>query len=388
MKRAILILAVSIIASGCRDDSERSSATPAVEYSNAAGIDAKVANYTNADWLYQNYFGEYGLPVELKSLMLPELQMIANGFALQLARGEDVQASISHLDQAMQMLHYSGQFGLSLQQMEYEYTEGAYDRQDASVAEVPPEGEVTVVLDDETRANLAEAERLDAEYARQQEELVQEFSLPYALPDRTDKYVTYSPAMKSSGTKNTKPNTGSSGRQHQIKKWDWWEGDVAWTNGAGGVGHMGIVDTNQTGYGSSYYFDGQDHPDWQHEGWGSHVHEPRVIDANTGPGVSMHRDIDVWANKYSRVEGLTYTQWKRYDWNRSLAVRYAINLIGVPYNWVFWNKKTTDKTYCSQLIWQAYKDQGVDLDRDGGLIVWPEDIRSHRNILRFNASSI
>lgn len=41
-----------------------------------------MAKYTNAGWLYQNYFGEFNLPPSFKEQIKVELQMVANGFAL------------------------------------------------------------------------------------------------------------------------------------------------------------------------------------------------------------------------------------------------------------------------------------------------------------------
>ena len=86
-------------------------------------------------------------------------------------------------------------------------------------------------------------------------------------------------------------------------------------------------------------------------------------------------------------------------------------MVGKPYNGTFMNKKSPESAYCSQLIWQAYYTQSnragtwrdwglqngggavhgafrnrVDLDSDGGPIVWPNDILNHIDILQFNAS--
>ena len=61
------------------------------------------------------------------------------------------------------------------------------------------------------------------------------------------------------------------------------------------------------------------------------------------------------------------------------AADYAYNhLLKRPYNWVWWNNKTSNTTTlnCSQLVWYAYKyATGVDLDTNGGAAVYPRDIR-------------
>jgi hypothetical protein len=49
---------------------------------------------TNADWLYQNYLGEYGLPAEVKPLLMRDMRRLANGFAVQLATGRDAKEKL------------------------------------------------------------------------------------------------------------------------------------------------------------------------------------------------------------------------------------------------------------------------------------------------------
>ncbi len=60
---------------------------------------------------------------------------------------------------------------------------------------------------------------------------------------------------------------------------------------------------------------------------------------------------------------------------------YALNnLVDIPYS-IFAGIMKKDKTdednpssHCSHIVWQAYKSQDVDIDRDGGMIVTPRDI--------------
>lgn len=46
----------------------------------------------------------------------------------------------------------------------------------------------------------------------------------------------------------------------------------------------------------------------------------------------------------------------------SSAASWAEKQVGKPYNWNFFNKTTTSKFYCSQLVWLAWKAQGVDTE--------------------------
>lgn len=63
---------------------------------------------------------------------------------------------------------------------------------------------------------------------------------------------------------------------------------------------------------------------------------------------------------------------------KSQVVAYAVdNLIGLTYDvtaGVLTNKNTVSRTQCSHLVWYAYKQLGIDLDSNGGLVVTPKDI--------------
>jgi uncharacterized protein YycO len=70
--------------------------------------------------------------------------------------------------------------------------------------------------------------------------------------------------------------------------------------------------------------------------------------------------------------------WSAPDWailrtksdggKRDAAVTYAKAQEGKKYNWIYPDKWTTDKFYCSQLVWRAYQKQGTDLDSNRGAI--------------------
>ncbi len=61
-----------------------------------------------------------------------------------------------------------------------------------------------------------------------------------------------------------------------------------------------------------------------------------------------------------RVNGSTTT-------SRQNAVNKAISIVNTrprpPYNWFFLNKFTTGSYYCSQLVWRAWMDAGINIDR-------------------------
>lgn len=57
------------------------------------------------------------------------------------------------------------------------------------------------------------------------------------------------------------------------------------------------------------------------------------------------------------------------------------NLVGIPYDLftgIFSKKDKTGEekpaSHCSHIVWQAYKSQGADIDKNGGLLVTPRDV--------------
>jgi len=56
------------------------------------------------------------------------------------------------------------------------------------------------------------------------------------------------------------------------------------------------------------------------------------------------------------------------DSDKRAAVTYAADQDPKKYNWIFPDKWTEDKFYCSQLVWRSYEKQGVDLDSNQGAL--------------------
>lgn len=337
--RKLLSVSLTVVISasfyGCGGGGTSSLPTPFVEYGDDIEANRELKNYTNADWLFQNYFGGYGLPEEIKEDLLPGIKMVVNGFALQFSKGEDVGSSISQLHTKMQFFAFSGQLAGSVQQMLSDYDAGFYEKSNVEKKE-SAQPLFTKQISEVAQFNIRKAKNLDEQYACEQEKLVKDHNLPYPLTGFATKYITNIMSLGKGGG-NTKKHSG-------IDRWNWWEADFTWVNGAAGV--------------------------------------------------MRHRNgLDSWANKggWSRVEGHYYTRWGGSDSRRRGAVRFADYKIGAPYNWAFWQgKRQTTSAYCSQLIWQSYDSQGVDIDRDRdrGAYVFPDDIRRHGNVTRFNASSI
>ena len=60
------------------------------------------------------------------------------------------------------------------------------------------------------------------------------------------------------------------------------------------------------------------------------------------------------------------------------AIDYAMAQIGKPFDYTattsFPVKFNEDNLFCTELVWRAYKEAGIDLDADGGFFVYPDDI--------------
>lgn len=84
-----------------------------------------------------------------------------------------------------------------------------------------------------------------------------------------------------------------------------------------------------------------------------------------------------WRRKGSllyRPVGATISQYKK-------AASYAESKVGKPYNWNFFDKKTTNSFYCSQLVWLAWLDAGIDIEKGSfpNGVVSPADLANSSN---------
>ncbi|MGW0020931.1 hypothetical protein ACWDUD_21640 [Rhodococcus sp. NPDC003382] len=91
-----------------------------------------------------------------------------------------------------------------------------------------------------------------------------------------------------------------------------------------------------------------------------------IIDNTTGGGRIMKSPEMFWVDTSSSM--------------RQSAIDFALSKIGLGYNAQFWSNKVVDAVAynCSALVWAAFygpSNGAVDLDADGGLGVWPLDIK-------------
>ncbi len=295
LRWAIILLVLTSV-SACGAGGKEEAQAPKIEYAQSVSVaDGTLADYMNADWLYQNYLGEYGLPAEVKPLFIPELQMLANGFALQFKRGEDVQLSVKQFHQGVMMLNASGQMAQFFMQVNQDPAGfvksatgqgGALRAPPVNSAIAPPSlSAADQVMIDNAKLRMAKE-------AAEWERVRKEYALPYELPGRVEKWFIYSPAMK--GGKNSGGSAGGGGRpvllpaapKFNLNNWGGWNGDFMFLGGGNPFGHVAMVDL---GF------------------WGD---EFSVIEAQTNAGVRKEYSVNAWASGYSYVEGYhPYISW-------------------------------------------------------------------------------
>lgn len=380
LKTWSLLLLLPIIGScGGGSSSARVSPAPTIEYAKTVSAGAgTMADYMDADWIYQNYLGEYGLPAEVKQYFLPELQMLANGFALQFKRGDDVKTSVAQFHQGVMMMHANGEMAQFFAQVNQDPVQfiKSVTGQDNALRPPSADSQYPAPILNANELAAIEKARLHAEQkAAEWERVRKEYDLPYALPERVEKWFIYSPAMKGKGSTPVPAPI-----MHNLSQWTWVHGDFVYFDGGSlnPFGHVALMDM------------------WVVPG--------TAIEAQTDSGVQrvFTNRIEPWANQYHYAEGhrmrLYWSPVMQSNWSqlcnpftgtcttswywgyppetkqRMGAVTHAANRIGQKYNWMFLNKTSSTSTYCSQLVWQAYYQQGIDLDFDQGPAVFPRDL--------------
>lgn len=123
-----------------------------------------------------------------------------------------------------------------------------------------------------------------------------------------------------------------------------------------------------------------------------HGHAALVTDAERGAAmeammigtVSAQTSVDSWGSYATLMVLGPKTKAEQTKKALNFAGR---NLLHVPYHLFagFMNKDKSNVvpvnyTYCSHLVWQAYKATGLDLDTDGGWLVSPCDISASSDL--------
>lgn len=105
-----------------------------------------------------------------------------------------------------------------------------------------------------------------------------------------------------------------------------------------------------------------------------HRWETHVYEALKGEVSKVNRLDRLW-NDNTSPQRWMYVPKYSYDFRRN-AANQGDKYLGKPYE-INMDKYGTDKFYCSKLNWRQFYDVGVDLDVDGGPMVFPYDIYNH-----------
>lgn len=385
-KLCALIL-ISIAVTSCGGESDSNGNQPKVTYSDRVAAGA-IENYMNADWLFQNYLGDYGVPEQVKPQFLPALKLLANGFALQLKTGQDVKTNIEQVHAMFLQYIASGegtQFFAQLQARADDPAAREVTRKIESDDSFNPYF-VEPVISPEDQAAIAAAKLRDEAERVEIQRIIREYGLPYHIEETPEQWFIYSPAMKGGGKGGGGGGDSQPSTHGDIRTWGWRRGDMVWTNGTGSIpgvpGHNAIV-------------------------WGERT-EVYLIDANTDVGVSMATNIQKWFDRYSEVRALTprlnwsldeYNCYVNYgaghcrkdSWQRINAWWFADRQRGKPYNWNFSNPRDTARFYCSSLLWNAYASVGFNILSPWSLgpsgMITPNQIRDSSVISAFRIST-
>lgn len=381
----IAALLVCAYLSGCGDGS--SSPTSKVEYSDKVAV-GTIENYTNADWLYQNYFGDYGLSENVKPMFIPALQMLANGFVMQLKTGQDVRSNTEQVHALFLQYSASGQAATFFAQIQNEESISLFN-QTKQVEFQSSENFQEPIISEEDRKEIEEAKKRDLDEEKIIKELAEKYQLPYKINDYKEQWFIYSPTMKGGGKGGGYTSGGSAPKSHKnVYGWGWRRGDVVWVNGEGSItgvpGHNAII-------------------------WGEGT-EVYLNDANTDVGVARKDNVQAWMDKYTEVRALTprlnwsqnefncyYNYGSAYgctadSWKRMQAWWYTQDKMGYPYNWNFTNPRDTSKFYCSSLIWNAYNSVEYNVIAPWSLgsygIITPSQLRDSAALITFKVSKL
>ena len=367
-----------------------------IEYSDkvAAGT---IANYTDANWLFQNYLGDYGVPEQVKLQFMPALKLLANGFDLQLKTGLDVKGNIEQVHSMFLYYQSSGdatKFFAPLQNASATATAiataTATATSDTVQVEVPTNPNfVEPVISAEDQTAIRAAKQRDAAERAEIQSIAQQYGLPYRIDGIPEQWFIYSSTMKGGG-KGGGGGSGGGGNQPKthsdVRYWGWRRGDMVWVNGSsisGVPGHNAIV-------------------------WGEGT-EVGLIDSNTDVGVSYTRNLQGWFERYTEVRALTprlnwsldeFNCYNNYggaygcakdSWQRINAWWFAYEKQGYPYNWNFTNPRDTSQFYCSSLLWNAYNSVGYNVIAPWGLgyytIITPSMIRDSGVVITYKVST-
>jgi hypothetical protein len=394
--------------------------------------DYKVENFTNANWLYQNYFGEYGLPQEFQSMIDIELKRLANGMALSQAYGDDMQEQMSKFDRTMKLFMQTT--GIKEQIMSLKQD---LENESINLENFPPAvddnltiQETQLIANDKdiSQEIINQSAEDDKEFAvliEKEKQLVKDHNLPYKLDGEYIKIMNPEDVIhemdKWSDARDgaieivesvvntvygvityvwefTSSCIAGRSKHEDIGNWNWWDGDIIYartydlTNGIAdsnrGIlhmfsgGHIGLVLRSEGNTVADL-----DNPNIENKV------KYKIFESHPGVDDGTHTETAwgtwrEWTNSkerdYDKIQAYYNKAWGKHNSKRARVRDFALDKIGKKYS-IFTGRYSTSKYYCSKLVWQAYKSQGKRLN-EGGSVIRPDAIIRTSGLGRFQHS--
>ncbi len=130
---------------------------------------------------------------------------------------------------------------------------------------------------------------------------------------------------------------------------------------------------------------------WSQGGYWDHVAiyvedpYPSVVEATYNLGISQTPVAEFVARDLPAdvsVRRLKYTPHR--DQIIRAVVEYALAQVGQPFDYAATAtlpfKMNESNLHCAEVAWRSYKAAGIDLDSNGGLLVYPDDIYFHSKL--------
>ncbi|MBW2184929.1 MAG: hypothetical protein JRG71_00580 [Deltaproteobacteria bacterium] len=299
----------------------------------------------DADDMYSVYFSEYKLNEAAQGEVMTELKLLANYLRYQQLHGDNFPKLIATLQ------HFS----------EQQLADTTFRSEMASVKRLT-KGRHTPFNGDSILLRKSGFSSGFTAFLEKQQQLVNEYHLPYFLPNSALQLVNLHGLQHTKERLNhteialsSPPKPHRAQRMSQLKGADWHSGDIL-------LAHNRTDTDTLQGY-------------YNHAGIYSEQYQC-IIDAapamaNFSGGVRKS-DWSYWADNYT---DFTILRFSTLPTNQQQCVEaYVLTKLDEPYNLCTYKKNATSGWYCSKLIYLAYLSVGIDLDIKRGITILPDEL--------------
>jgi hypothetical protein len=381
---ALTSLCVSVACGGTYPAASTSKKEVTIVSSANAG-EYKIENFTNADWLFNTYLGEYGLPESFKKQITPELQMAANGFALLKKQGGDVDKAMAQFDAGARKMLATKMLQDALAQPMAEMdsvptAEEMEAKKKALLATLTPEqiaqfeqaAKDSVLTQETIEKYSIDKDPEIQKYLKEQAEIVEKNGLPYALDGHNRKVLSVDQMLGMKSKSGS--DTGS-----QVNEWGPYDHGQVWSRG-----WVNADVIAGRGPASNRFFDEALYGYYSHVGvYGTYgnAFNGIIIDAMPSSDRPVGVDFEDWRlfrHGYHIVDAYrTPLDW----YSGYYIVQWAGSQIGQPYS-LLGVKGSKGPTYCSLLVYNAYLlGAGIRIDTASTHFTMPDDVTLYSNYM-------